>query len=388
MTSSHPAPGLPAGARPPATASEASPPGSAPSGSAASGPTPPRSTAPGSTVRAVEVVLPGRVDPDGLQVRTRELAGPGRGHVVVAVEASGVSFAEQAMRRGRYPGQPRFPFVPGYDVVGTVAATGPGVDPGLRGRRVAAVTKTGGWASHVVLAARDLLPVPDGLDPAEVETLVVNGLTAWQMLHRSAEVQPGQVILVHGANGGVGTTLAQLARHHGVRVIGAARPEHHDALRALGVEPVNYTDPVAMDAGVRALAPRGVDAVFDNVGGATLTRSWRWLAPGGSLVSCSIASVTSGNLVLAFMRHLARLTAWDLAPNGKRASFYNIWAGHRTRAASFGARQRADLTAVLDLLAAGVIVPQVAARLPLADAAEALRLAEARSTVGKVVLLP
>jgi NADPH2:quinone reductase len=342
----------------------------------------------GTGHQAVEVVLPGAVEPDGLQVRTRELGGPGRGEVLVVVEATGVSFAEQAMRRDRYPGQPRFPFVPGYDLVGRVAETGSGVDPALVGQRVAALTKTGGWASRVLLPAQDLLPVPEGLDAGEVETLVVNGITAWQMLHRSAKVAPGQTVLVHGANGGVGTTLAQLARHHGVRVIGAAHPRHHAALRELGVEPVDYADPEAMDAEVRALAPGGVDAVFDNLGGPTLRRSWRLLAPGGSLVSSSIASVTTGNLVWAFLRLLVRLAVWDVAPNGRSASFYDIWAGHRTRPARFRARLRTDLDAVLTLLAAGVLVPQVAARLPLTEAAEAMRVAEARTRVGKVVLVP
>jgi len=339
-------------------------------------------------VRAVEVVLPGLVEPTGLQVRTRELAPPARGEALVAVDASGVSFAEQSMRRGRYPGQPRFPFVPGYDVVGTVIEVGDRVDPALVGQRVAAVTKTGGWASHLLLPAHDLLPVPKDLDVAEVETLVVNGITAWQMLHRTAKVQPGQVILVHGANGGVGSTLAQIARHQGIRVLGAAHPRHHAALRALDVEPVDYADPAAMDAQVRSMAPGGVDAVFDNLGGPTLSRSWGLLAPGGSLVSYAIVSVTTGNLVWAFVRHLARLTKWNIAPNGKKAVFYNIWSGHRTRPRSFRADQRADLTAVLGLLAKGVLAPQVAARVPLADAAEALQMAESRIKIGKVVLLP
>nr|WP_232531039.1 medium chain dehydrogenase/reductase family protein [Microlunatus antarcticus] len=323
-----------------------------------------------------------------MQVRTRDLAAPGRGEALVDVEATGVSFAEQAMRRNRYPGQPRFPFVPGYDVVGRVTAVGAGVDPALVGQRVAALTKTGGWASRVLLDARDLLPVPEGLDAGEVESLVVNGITAWQMLHRTAQVAPGQTVLVHGANGGVGTTLAQLARHHGVRVIGAARPRHHDALRRLGVEPVDPSDPAAMDAQVRALAPGGVDAVFDNLGGPTLLRSWRLLAPGGWLVSSSIASVTSGNLVWAFLRLLARLALWNLAPNGRHAGFYDIWAGHRTRPGRFRAHLRTDLDAVLALLVAGVLVPEVAARLPLTEAAEGLRVAEERTRLGKVVLLP
>lgn len=241
-----------------------------------------QAAAAGMRVQTVEVVLPGVVEPDGLQVRTRDLAATGRGHTLVAVEATGVSFAEQALRRGRYPGQPRFPFVPG-------------VDPALVGRRGAALTKTGGWASRVLLPAADRLPVTDGLDAAEVETLVVNGITAWQMLHRTAQVQPGQVVLVHGANGGVGATLAQLARHHGVRVIGAARPHHHDALRLLGV-----------------------DAVFDNLGGPTLNRSWGLLSSGGALVSSSIASITTGNLVWAFLRLLVRLASGTWSPTARR----------------------------------------------------------------------
>ena len=92
--------------------------------------------------------------------------------------------------------------MPGYDLVGTVAAVGTGVDAALVGTRVAALTKTGGWATHVVLTAADRVPVPAGLGPVEAETVVVNGLTAWGLLHRKARVRRGQAILVHGANGG------------------------------------------------------------------------------------------------------------------------------------------------------------------------------------------
>lgn len=143
-----------------------------------------------------EVVLPGVVDPDGLELRARELAAPGKGQVVV----------------------------------------------------------------------------PPALDPAAVGTLVVNGVTAWQVLHRTVRVAPGETVLVHGANGGVGTTLVQLAVHHGATVIGTAHPQHHGALRALGVSPVDYDDP-HLAATVRALAPQGVAAVLDHLGGESLDRS-------------------------------------------------------------------------------------------------------------------
>ena len=337
-----------------------------------------------------EVVLPGLVEPDGLIVRAAAIPSPAAAQVLVRVEASGVAFAEQSMRKGRYPGQPKFPFVPGYDLVGTVAAVGAGVEESRIGTRVAAITKTGGWSSHAVVAAEDAVPVPAGLDPAAVETVVVNGVTAWQMLHRRAKVRSGQTILVHGANGGVGTVLIQLARHAGVRIIGVASPRHHDSLRALGVEPVDYADLDALTARVRELAPQGVDAVFDNVGGPTLHRSWQLLAPHGTLVAYAISSVQADGLRLlrAFSATLAQVYLWAALPNGKRAGFYNVWAGHRLRPARFRARRDADLTAVLGLLEAGVLTAEVAARFPLTEASAALRLAESRTVRGKVVLIP
>lgn len=185
----------------------------------------------------VEVVLPGKVEPEGLRIRHGAVPTPGAGQVLIRMEATGVSFAEQQMRRGRYYDQPPFPFVPGYDLVGTVLTTGEGVEPGLDGTRVAALLKVGGWASHVLVDAADVVPVPAGIDAAEAETLVVNGITAWQMLHRKARIRSGGIIVVHGANGGVGSVLVQLARAAGVRVIGTASTRHHDALRQEGVTP-------------------------------------------------------------------------------------------------------------------------------------------------------
>src|ERR1700742_650057 len=219
-------------------------------------------------MQATEIVLPGVGAPETLEIHTRELPAPAPGQAVVRVEATGVSFAEQQMRRGKYYDQPPFPFVPGYDLVGVVEAAGPGVDAILVGTRVAVLTKVGGWASHVLVDAATVVPVPDGVDPAEAETVVLNGITAWQMLHRKARVRAGQTILVHGANGGVGTTLVQLARLADVRVIGTASPRHHDRLRELGVIPIDYHADVP--AAVRALAPAGVDAVFDHLGGASV----------------------------------------------------------------------------------------------------------------------
>src|SRR3954465_6482848 len=124
-----------------------------------------------STMRTLAIELPGIGEPETLRAITQELPDPGPGEAVVRVEATGVSFAEQQMRRGKYYDQPPFPFVPGYDLVGTVLATGEGVAPDLAGTRVAALVKVGGWASHVLVDAADVVPVPEGIGAAEAETL-------------------------------------------------------------------------------------------------------------------------------------------------------------------------------------------------------------------------
>src|SRR6478752_9507838 len=282
-------------------------------------------------MQATEIVLPAVGAPETLRAVRRELAEPGAGQAVVRVEATGISFAEQQMRRGKYYDQPAFPFVPGYDLVGVVESVGSGDLGGIQpGQRVAALTKTGGWANRVLLDTADLVPVPDGVDPADAETVVVNGVTAWRMLWRKTRVAPGQTIVVLGANGGVGSTLVQLAAHVGIRVIGTASAGNHAQLRELGATPLDYRNE-DVPARVRELAPDGVAAVFDHVGGPGIDDSWRMLAKGGTLVSYGTASTRDvpGNPRLPVLKLLAKLTVWKVLPNGRRATFFNLWAGAR-----------------------------------------------------------
>lgn len=344
-------------------------------------------TTPSATTN--QVVLPGLVEPSGLELATVPTPTPDAGQLLVEMEATGVSFAEQSMRKGRYFGQPAFPFVPGYDLVGRVLEVGTGGDATLIGKRVAALTKTGAWATHAVVAARDSILVPDGVSSEDAETVVVNGVTAWQMLHRAARVQPGQTILLFGANGGVGGILIQLARLHGVRVIGAASPRHHEALRAAGVIPVDYADP-ELATRVRELAPNGVDAVFDNVGGQTTRTAFRLLAHGGTLVTYSIISAVGGTgpLMVPFLLAIGQALLWTALPNGRSSTFYDLWAGHRFRPTRFRRHLEADLGEVFRLLEHGDITANIAARFPLTEIVAAMELAESRTLNGKVVLHP
>jgi NADPH:quinone reductase-like Zn-dependent oxidoreductase len=333
----------------------------------------------GATART-EIVMPRKGGPEVLEVRRRDLTRPKSGQVMVRVEAAGASFAEVQMLRGRYFGQPKFPFVPGYDLVGKVEAVGESADDGLIGQRVAALTETGAWADRAVIGAEDVAPVPEGLDPAEVVAAVTNGVTAWQMLHRAAKVRPGQTVLVHGASGGVGTLLVQLARLAGAEVIGTASARKHGYVRALGAVPVDYrSDDVS--GTVREISPGGVDAVFDHVGGPGLMNSWRMLRRGGTLVSYGSASTLSGtgHWLKPYLPLFARVLLWNAVPNGKRATFYYVKRWPKLF--------REDLSTVLSLLAEGKIEARVTTRMPLEKAAEALALLASGNASGKVVLV-
>lgn len=333
---------------------------------------------------ATEVVLPHTGEPDALELRSRTLPPPASGEALVRMEAAGISFAEQQMRRGRYPFMPKFPFVPGYDVVGVVEATGPDT-AGIRvGQRVVAVTRTGGWADRMILPAKGLVPVPEGVDPQQAETMAMNGLTAWQLVHRSAKVQAGQTVLIHGASGGVGTLLVQIAHLAGATVIGTASPAKHDVVRRLGADHVlDYREDVA--AAVRRIAPDGVDAAFDHVGGAALQETWSLLTRRGTVVSYgNLTSVEGGNVMLNYLRATAKMIGWNLLPGKGRAKLYYV----PTASGRKGDQVRADFAQLFAQAAAGKLVGEIAGVYPLEQVAEAMRFAESGSAIGKVVLTP
>jgi NADPH:quinone reductase-like Zn-dependent oxidoreductase len=345
-----------------------------------------------AATNAVEMVLPGIGEPETVQRRLRALDPLEPGQALVRMEATGVSFAERAMRRGVYYDQPAFPFVPGYDLVGVVEALGEdahsSIPGGLRvGQRVAALTKVGGWAQRVVLDAADLVPVPDRVTAEDAETVIVNGLTAWRVLHRVAKIRAGQTIVVFAAAGGVGSVLVQLALAAGVRVIGTAGAGQQERLRTMGAVPIDYRAE-DVPARIRELAPGGVDAVIDNVGGPGIVDSWRMLAPGGTLVTLSdITVMNAAHPMVPFLLLYGRLQLWNLLPNRRRAHFFNIWAGHR-RIDRFRDEVRADLSTLFALLADGSLTAPIDSRYPLSQVAAAMRHAEAGGIAGKVIIVP
>jgi NADPH:quinone reductase-like Zn-dependent oxidoreductase len=220
-----------------------------------------------ATYRAVMLMKAG--GPEALEIVELPVESPGPGQLRVRVRAAGVGSTDLVMLAGKYRFAPKIPLVPGYEVAGTVDAIGAGLAGFEPGDRVAALTVYGGFAEVLVREAEHFLPIPDSVSDRDAAAVILNYVTAWQMIYRVANVQPGRTALVTGAAGGVGTAALQLLRLAGVKAYGAASAPKHDLLRSLGATPIDYRAG-ALDVLTRAHEPLGVDYVFDAVGGANI----------------------------------------------------------------------------------------------------------------------
>src|SRR6476661_5952695 len=209
---------------------------------------------------------------------------PGPGEVRVKVLAAGVSFTDAQLRAGTYiPGGPKPPFTPGYELVGVVEQLGPGCSRLHVGDRIAALTVWGADAERVCVLEENAVEVPADLDPAEVVSLVLTYMTAYQLLHRTARVKRGETVLVHGAAGRVGTAILELGAAAGLSMYGTCSARDLAAVERLGAVAIDYRNEDFV-ARARALPGKGVDVVLDGLGGKLSLRSFRALRPGGRLV--------------------------------------------------------------------------------------------------------
>jgi NADPH:quinone reductase len=171
--------------------------------------------------------------PEVLRVIEDDVPEPELGEVRVRVLAAGVSFTDSQLRAGTYLGVPKPPFTPGYELVGAVEKLGPGCSRLRVGDRIAALTVWGASAEHVCVPEADAIELPEDLDPAEVVSLVLPYMTAYQVLHREAKVKTGETVLVHGAAGRVGTAVLELGALAGLRLYGTCSARDHTPVEEL-----------------------------------------------------------------------------------------------------------------------------------------------------------
>ena len=344
-------------------------------------------------MRQKRVVVNHYGGPEVINVIEEDMPAPKAGEVRVKVLAAGVSLPDLLAREGVHPETPRVPYTPGWDLTGIVDQLGAGVTGVELRHTVAAMPIHGGYAQYVCVPGRKLVPVPVGLDAAEAVALVLNYVTAYQMLYRSAKARPGQRMMIHGASGGVGSAMLQLARLAGVEMYGTCSAKGAEVVRELGGIPIDYKSADFVEE-IHRLTVDGVDAVFDGIGGDNLWRSRDALREGGRVVSYGFQSKMHGGRMATPSegRHpfreaaeLGRLILRNRFKPGRKSMVpYSIQWLMRFRPGWF----RQDLLTLLDLLKEGRIRPLIAHRLPLEEARRAHEMLGAGGVIGKIVLLP
>jgi NADPH:quinone reductase-like Zn-dependent oxidoreductase len=324
-------------------------------GQQATSPAQSAAAAEGPTMRAVRISEFG--GPDVLRVEEVPRPAPGAGELLVAVHAAAINPVDTGVRAGELQSlaSARLPYIPGYDLSGVVVEVGEGVTRYAPGDEVFAMRhlrRGGAYAEYAVVREEEAARKPTRASHAEAASLPLVALTVWQAFFETADLQPGETVLIHAGAGGVGTAAVQIAKWRGARVIATASQRNHAFLRSIGAdEVIDYTTQRFEDVA------RDVDVVLDPIGGETQVRSLATLRDGGRLVG--LVGLTS---------------AARNAGRGIRATAILVEP------------DSAQLRQIAELVDGGHLRPIVSHRMPLEDAPEAHRQSETGRTRGKIVL--
>jgi len=324
------------------------------------------------TMSVVEIASPG--PPEALRPARRPVPRPGPGEALLRVTAAGVNYPDLLQRRGDYPPPPGASDIPGLEVAGEVVSLGEGVTGLARGERVCALLAGGGYAEYCVAPFPQCLPTPRGLDDVKAAAIPETFFTVWTNVFDRGRLRSGDALLVHGGSGGIGTTAIQLGRAFGARVFtSAGSPEKCKVCESLGAEKAIDHRREDFVAVVRErTGGRGVDVILDILGGDALSRNLDCLAVDGRLVQIALLQGARAEVNLApILQRRLVVTGSTLRPRSVEEKGAIAWALHGS---------------VWPMLEHGTVRPVIHATFPLARAAEAHRVVESRTHIGKIVL--
>lgn len=319
--------------------------------------------------------------PEVLEIQTVEsFPEPSRGEVRVKVLATSAAFTDTLIRKGIYPDvKDKPPITLGYDMVGIVDKLGDEVSGLEVGQKVAELTITGAYSEYIIITASQLIKVPQEIEATDAVSLILSYVTAYQMLTRSANLQPRQTILIHGAGGAVGSALLQIGSIRNLKMYGTASKSQHDFLREFGCHPIDYKSEDFVEV-INEFEKDGIDVVFDPIGGDNFKRSMNTLNTKGSLVAYGSYNADSK---VELIKDFLSVKIWNILPWKPSTTFYSIGALHKKHHDWF----REDLTKLFELLLEGEIKPTIARKMNLEEASKAHELIEKGGVKGKIVLL-
>lgn len=325
------------------------------------------------TMTAIEISAPG--GPEVLVPVTRPVPKPGAGEVIVKVAAAGINRPDVFQRQGNYAPPPGASDLPGLEIAGTVVAVGLGARNMNVGDRVCALVTGGGYAEYCAAPALQCLPIPAGLSFEEAAAIPETFFTVWTNLVDRAHFAPGKSVLIHGGTSGIGTTAIQLVKALGGRVFATAGgSEKAQACEQLGAERgIDYKTQDFVQIAKELTGGKGVDIIIDMVGGDYVQRNIQVAAVDGVIVNIAFLHGSLVEIDLnQVMRKRLTLTGSTLRPRSVEEK---------------GAIARDLLARVWPLLHSGAVKPVLFKTFPLREAAEAHRLMESSSHIGKIVLV-
>jgi NADPH:quinone reductase-like Zn-dependent oxidoreductase len=330
--------------------------------------------------------------PENLHLAKEEIPEQRANQVRVKILTAGVSLADMLICEGIHPESlfKRPPICIGWDIVGVVDKIGHKASRTSSwriGDTVAALPIVGRYVEYLCLPSDQLVPVPYGLDPAEVVSVILNYTTAYQMLHRSAHIELGESVLVHSGGGGVGTALLQLGKLQGLEMYSTCSLRKQKIVSELGGKPIDYKS-VDFVQEIFRLTNDGVDAVFDGTGTESLMRSYKVLRTGGRLIGYGFGSKSKdrrsrASQIVSNVVNWISVLALNLIPDSRKVIPYSIQTLKRRKRDWF----REDLQIVFNLLEQQKIKPIISTRWPLNQAVQPHELLKSGSMTGKIVLI-
>ena len=321
---------------------------------------------------AIAIAEPG--GPEVLRPFDAPVPLPSTREVLIRVAAAGVNRPDLMQREGKYPPPPGASEVPGLEIAGTVFACGPGVQRWREGDRVCALVSGGGYAEYCVAPDVQCLPLPSTLDPIAAAGVPETFFTVWTNVFERGRLREGESLLVHGGSSGIGTVAIQMARAFGARVFATAgSAEKCRACERLGAElAINYRTEDFAAVVTELTKGRGVDVILDMVGGPYFSRNIEILALDGRLLQIALLGGAKAEInLVSLLRRRLTITGSTLRARTVEEK---------------GAIAEALERSVWPLVESQKILPLIYATFPLKQAAEAHRLMESGSHIGKIVL--
>lgn len=324
-----------------------------------------------------------------MKVETRPDPVPAEGEVLIRVKASGLNFADILARQGLYPDGPPKPCVMGYEVSGVIEAVGEGVDQGIVGESVIAMTRFGGQAELVTVPDAQVFEKPPELSFEQGAALPVNYLTAWALIVTMGGLRADESILIHNAGGGVGLAALEIARHIGAKTFGTASAGKHEFLRQRGLDhPIDYRGqdwvPVLMDL----TDGRGVELIIDPLGGNSWKQSYSALRRTGRMgvFGMSVASASGIKGKLKALKAVVTMPRYNpLGLMNRNKGIFGLNLGHLW---GEGEKVASWTREIMRGVQQGWIRPHVDRTFTFDEIADAHRYIEARKNIGKIILVP